>query len=191
MAPRGSRDDEGVVDPEDLDITKNEQVQELREGQYVIPTDGSGTDFADLRADIRAEMEREAEGENPDEQQASPDPRAALVDHLESLSTANGFVIAGRFDGEIHVNESTSDDPGVVFSDLLTWYATHVDRDTPPQEVLGILCLAGDVPVRYPTWTLVEFLSAHDLSPDDSIAELIDVVRDDGLVFPVRDESSE
>lgn len=182
MAPGGSRDDEGVIDPDELDITKNEQVQELREGQYVIATD-STDDFADLRADIRAEMEAESP--------STPDPRSALVDHLESLSVAHGFVVAGRFDGDVQVNESASDDPGAVFRDLLTWYATHVDSETPPAEVLGILALAGGVQVRYPVRTLVDLLKAHDLSPDDSIRDLVDAVRDDGLVLPPDDELPE
>jgi hypothetical protein len=183
MPPGGSRDDEGVVDPEDLDITENEQVQELREGQYVIATDSAADDFADLRADIRAELAAE--------QAPASDPRSALVDHLESLSVANGFVVAGRFDGDVHVNERASDDPGAVFGDLLTWYAAHVDGDTPVPEVLGILCLAGEVQVRYPARTLVDFLGVHDLSPDDSIRDLLETVREDGLVLPPDDAARE
>jgi hypothetical protein len=186
MAPGGSRDEEGVVDPEELDITKNEQVEQLREGQYVIATDSAGEDFADLRADIRAELEAETRTEEDD----VSDPRSALVDYLESLSTANGFVVAGRFDGDVHVGERASDDPGAVFRDLLTWYARHVDEGTPPREVLGILCLAGDVQVRYPMRTLVDLLAAHDLSPDDSIRDLVEAVRDDGLVLPPDDDTS-
>lgn len=182
MAPGGSRDDEGIIDPDELDITKNEQVQELRDGQYVIATDNAG-DFADLRADIRAEMEAESP--------SAVDPRSALVDHLESLSAANGFVVAGRFDGDVHVNESASDDPGVVFRDLLTWYAKNVDSETASAEVLGILALAGGVQVEYPVRTLVELLKTYDLSPDDSIRELVDAVRDDGLVFPPDDQPHE
>lgn len=182
MPPRGSRDDEGVIDPDELDITKNEQVQELREGQYVIATD-SADDFDDLRADIRAEMEAESP--------SAPDPRSALVDHLESLSVANGVVVAGRFDGDVDVNESGSDDPGAVFRDLLTWYAKNVDDETPSAEVLGILALAGGVQIKYPARTLVDLLRTHGLSPDDSIRDLVDAVRDDGLVFPADDRTPE
>ncbi|AUV81555.1 hypothetical protein C2R22_07700 [Salinigranum rubrum] len=182
MPPHGSRDEEGVIDPEDLDITKNEQVKQLREGQYIIATDGTADDVADLREDIKAELEAEST--------PASDPRSALVDHLESLSTANGFVVAGRFDGDVHVTESASDDPGAVFRDLLTWYATHVDEGTPSPEVLGILCLAGEVQVRYPVRTLVDLLAAHDLSPDDSIRDLLAAVRDDGLVLPPDDDAS-
>jgi hypothetical protein len=180
MAPHGSRDEEGVIDPEDLDITKNEQVKQLREGQYIIATDGTAADVADLQDDIDAELESASDA----------DPRSALVDHLESLSVDNGFVVAGRFDGDVHVNESASDDPGAVFRDLLTWYATHVDEGTPSPEVLGILCLAGRVQVRYPVRTLVDLLAAHDLSPDDSIRDLLAAVRDDGLVLPPDDDAS-
>ncbi len=182
MAPHGSRDEEGVIDPEDLDITKNEQVKQLREGQYIIATGETAGDVADLREDIAAELEATS---------PAADPRSALVDHMESLSAANGFVVAGRFDGDVHVTESASDDPGAVFRDLLTWYATHVDEGTPPPEVLGILCLASGVQVRYPLRTLVDLLAAHDLSPDDSIRDLLAAVREDGLVLPPDDDASE
>jgi hypothetical protein len=175
MAPRGPNDEEGVIEPDDLDITKNEEVHELRDGQYVIATENAGDDDLDL-AELRADL-REASA-------PEPDPRSALVEYLESVSTANGFVIAGRFDDEVAVQESTSNDPGAVFRELLTWYAANVDDDTPAPEVLGILCLAADLPVRYPARTVADVLAAHDLSPDDSIRDLIDVVRDEGLVIP-------
>ena len=181
MAPRGPNDEEGVVEPDDLDITKNEEVHELRDGQYVIATENAGDDDSDL-AELRTDLREGAASEL--ESDPEPDPRSALVEHLESVSAANGFVVAGRFGDEVAVHESVSDDPGAVFRELLTWYAANVDDDTPTSEVLGILCLAADLPVRYPARTVADVLAAHDLSPDDSIRELIDVVRDEGLVIP-------
>jgi hypothetical protein len=180
MAQPGSNDEEGVVTPEDLDITENEGVKQLREGQYVIATGGDGESDLEEVEDLREAPAGPAE---------SPDPRAALVDHLESLSAANGFVVAGRFDGDVDVHESASDDPGTVFDELLTWYAGNVDADTPPPEVLGILCLAGGVQVRYPLRSVADLLAAHDLSPDDSIRDLVDAVRDEGLVIPADDRT--
>lgn len=178
MAPRGPADEEGVVDPDDLDITKNEEVHELRDGQYVIATGDAADDF-DLD-ELRAEA-REA-SDAPEF-----DPRAALVEHLESVSAANGFVVAGRFDGEVDVHECVSNDLGAVFGELLTWYAANVDDDTPPSEVLGILCVAAGLQVRYPVRTVVDLLAAHDLSPEDSIADLVEAIRADGLVVPPDD----
>jgi hypothetical protein len=177
MAPRGPNDEEGVVDPDDLDITKKDDVHELRDGQYVITTENAGIDDLDME-ELRADLHAESASAT------APDPRAALVEHLESLSTANGLLVAGRFDGEVDVHESASDDLGTVFGELLTWYATNVDADTPTAEVLGILCLAADVRVRYPLRTVADVLAAHDLSPDDSIRELVDALRTDGLVVP-------
>ena len=181
MAPRGPNDEEGVVEPDDLDITKNEEVHELRDGQYVIATESPADDELDL-GELRADRREEAAPELESDPEA--DPRSALVEHLESVSAANGFVVAGRFGDEVAVHESVSDDPGAVFRELLTWYAANVDDDTPTQEVLGILCLAADLPVRYPARTVADVLAAYDLSPDDSIRELIDLVRDEGLVIP-------
>ena len=177
MAPRGPNDEEGVVDPNDLDITKNEEVHEIRDGKYVIATENS----------LESDLDTEEFGESS---AADVEPREALLEHLESLSTANGFVVAGRFDGEVHVHESASDDLGSVFGDLLEWYATRVDDETPSPEVLGILCLAANVRIRYPLRTVADLLAAHGLSPDDPISELVDAARADGLVVPPTDRES-
>ncbi|WP_380675632.1 DUF7500 family protein [Salinigranum sp. GCM10025319] len=179
MAPRGPNDEEGVIEPDDLDITNNEEVHELRDGQYVIATEGTSVDDLHTMDDELDDGSRTAD--------PPADPRSALVDHLESMSTANGIVVAGRFDGEVDVHESTSDDPGAVFGDLLAWYARNVDEGTPTPEVLGILCLAADVRVRYPLRTVADLLAAHDLSPDDSIRDLVEAVRAEGLVLPPED----
>jgi hypothetical protein len=176
MAPRGPNDEEGVVDPDDLDITKNEEVKEIRDGKYVIATENS------LERDLDLDVE-----DLDEPPPADSDPRKALLEHLESLSAANGFVVAGRFDGDVHVHESASDDLGTVFGDLLEWYATRVDDETPSPEVLGILCLAANVRIRYPLRTVADLLRAHGLSPDDPISELVDAARADGLVIPPVD----
>lgn len=180
MAPRGPNDEEGVIEPDDLDITKSEEVHELRDGQYVIATEGTSIDDLDP-------AEREEFDEGSETSETDVDPRSALIDHLESISAANGVVVAGRFDGEVDVHESTSDDPGAVFGELLAWYARNVDEETPTPEVLGILCLAAGVQVRYPLRTVADLLAAHDLSPDDSIRDLIRAVRAEGLVLPPDD----
>jgi hypothetical protein len=182
MAPRGPNDDEGVVDPEDLDITKNEEVNELRDGQYVIATGNSAVDAADL--------ERLREGLDAEETPVPShevDLRSALVDQLSALPTANGVVAAGRFDGDVDVHRGASDDPAAVFGDLLGWYASNVDEDTPEAEVLGILCLAGGVQVNYPVRALVDLLRTHDISPDDSVRDLLEAVRDEGFTLPADD----
>jgi hypothetical protein len=187
MAPRGPNDEEGVVDPDDLDITKNERVHELRDGQYVIATENATVEDLDVDPDPADPAEDDA-SDPPDDADHDRDPRAALIDHLSSVSAAHGVVVAGRFDGAVRVHETTSDDPGAVFRDLLTWYATNVDGGTPTPEVLGILCLAGEVQVRYPLRTVADLLRAHDLSPDDSIRDLVEAVRAEGVVLPPDDD---
>jgi hypothetical protein len=110
-----------------------------------------------------------------------------LTDRLASLSVANGFTVAGRFDGDVDVTESASDDPATVFSDLLEWYAANVDDDTPEAEVLGILCLAGEVQIHYPARAVVDAIRTHGLSPDDSIRDLLETIRHEGLTLPADD----
>jgi hypothetical protein len=180
MAPRGPNDEEGVVDPEDLDITANEHVDELREGQYVIATGDRGLDEAELER-----MQDELAGDGESEASDDVDPRAVLADRLTSFPAANGFVVGGRFEGDVvDVHEHASDDPAAVFADLLGWYAANVDDDTPEAEVLGILAVAGGVRIRYPTRALVDVLRTHGLSPDDSIRDLLGAVDGEGFVLP-------
>jgi len=45
--------------------------------------------------------------------------------------------------------------------------------------VLGILLMEANVPVRYPAASLQRLVQTTDLSPDDSIAELVEAVGDE------------
>jgi hypothetical protein len=78
-----------------------------------------------------------------------------------------------------------SDDVTTVFNDLLLNYAQTVDSSMPPGASLGLMLMETTVPVRYPPRSIEEFLLSHGLSSDDSIAELLDAVREaDEVVFP-------
>jgi hypothetical protein len=75
-----------------------------------------------------------------------------------------------------------SNDVVTVFESLLLWYAQQVDENTPVEEVLGILLMESNVPVRYPPESIHALVKSSGLEPDDSIAELLAAIReDDGL----------
>lgn len=177
MVNSSGGDEDGVVDPEDLDITSDERVLELQDGKYVVATGGDEADTTGLGFDA---------GRDSGAGGAAADPREALRSHVDGMDTAYGFTVAGRFGGTVRDHEVYADDVETVFREFVTWYARNVDSQTPPAEVLGILSQAGGVRVRYPLRTVAELLNRHDLGPDDTIADLIDAVKADGLVLPPR-----
>ncbi|MFC7195717.1 hypothetical protein ACFQL4_15585 [Halosimplex aquaticum] len=72
-----------------------------------------------------------------------------------------------------------SNDVVTIFESLVLWYAQQIDGKTPVEEVLGILLMEANVPVRYPPASLRRLLESTELSPDDSIADLIAAVGDE------------
>jgi hypothetical protein len=74
-----------------------------------------------------------------------------------------------------------SNDVVTIFESLVLWYAQQIDSTTPVEEVLGILLMEANVPVKYPTASLQRVLESTDLDPDDSIADLASAIEDDGF----------
>lgn len=111
-----------------------------------------------------------------------------LYDLLESYVSARdanyGFHITAKFEDRVDRRVVFTNDVVTSFGSLVSWYAQHAGDDTPVEDVLGILLVEMDLPVRYPTSTLERYLEAHDLDAEDSIGELLDVVRERGFRFP-------
>jgi hypothetical protein len=75
-----------------------------------------------------------------------------------------------------------SNDVVTIFESLVLWYAQQVDSDTPVEEILGILLMEANVPVRYPPESLKSLVKSAGLGPEDTIADLLARVdEDDGL----------
>ncbi len=141
----------------------------------------------------RPPTESEAETSRPDEstpttetpQIDSRDVRQWLEEDLEDVASRYGFHIAAKSEESISHQQMFSDDVGTVFDSLLMWYAQQDDRGTAVEDVLGILLMESNVRVRYSPRCLRSLLDAHDLSPDDSIADLFQSIQDaNGVVFP-------
>ncbi|MFC7058102.1 DUF7500 family protein [Halovenus salina] len=75
-----------------------------------------------------------------------------------------------------------SNDVVTIFESLMLWYAQQVDSDTPVEEILGILLTEANVPIRYPPESIHQLVKSSNLSPDDSIADLLEEI-DDGVQF--------
>jgi hypothetical protein len=65
----------------------------------------------------------------------------------------------------------------------MLWYGRQMDGSTPVEEVLGILLSESNVPVRYPPESIKALVRSTNLSPDDTIADLVEAVSDDGVEF--------
>lgn len=197
-------DEEGVVRPDDLDFTRDERVVTMQDDRFVIAT-GSGaptplpeeTDTENEEKDSagRADTDEPTDTDEATTDTETPEPgsiqgadaRELLASHVASVGSDHGFSITASFDGRLAQHEVFSNDLDRVFGELLTWYATRVDDDSDPAEVLGILLLASDRQVTFPRRALVDVFRSHGLSPDDTVGDLLHVLGEDGLTLPAEE----
>jgi len=216
MPSSGDSDaDETVLSPDELDIEAREEVASIGEDRYVIgpdgPPDAPETDDGDTTDDTATDDpadagQPEADQSESDEPEANDAPEQSsgveaaaageitgrdvkrwLVDELDEHDSEYAYRIAAKSGDSVNHQQLATDDIGAAFDGLLVWYAQQVAASTPVDEALGILLSESSVQARYPTSRLVAYLQAHDLGPEDSIADLVEAVSEnDGLVFPKR-----
>ena len=122
----------------------------------------------------------------PDATESSPDVAELtqqdvhqwLAADLQGSNSRYGFDITATFDGATNQRRMVSNDVVTIFESLVTWYGQQIDRNTPVEEVLGILLMEANVPVRYPPDAVKRALKNAGMSPDDSIAEFVEQVED-------------
>ena len=213
-----------VLDPEDLDITDEEEVEELDETRFVIgaegrPHDGAG-DSSGSQPDSRTDSptsvfedtdpttnDRSVQEEATD-QRTQPsgagagtgtgrsetpsqvelrgsDVKRWISANLQRTDSQYAYRLAAKTGDEISHQQLASDDIGMAFDGLLMWYAQQVGDGTAVEDTLGILLAESNIRVRFPVVGMAAYLEQHDLSPEDSIGELLAVIREhDGIVFP-------
>lgn len=174
-ARRSVRDEEGVVRPDELDYTASERVAELSDGRYVVATDNDNSPSIDDPDDA------------DDTEERGQLARQQMARYLSDRDTDYGFVLTAAFEGEVGHHELLSDDVVTAFGDLASWYVDQIDTTASKTEALGILLLASETRVSYPTKALASILSEHDLTLDDSIGDLVTALSDDGLQIPPDD----
>jgi hypothetical protein len=195
-----------VLSPEELDISDSEHVTQLDEGRFVVSPDAQGgppqppeparqpTDESEDPSSEESEPEPEPEPSETgrtslgtqtktDDAELSLDAvHEWLRDDFESSDSRYAFDVTASFEGTVSQRRMQSNDVVTVFESLLLWYAQQVDENTPVEEVLGILLMESNVPVRYPPESIHALVKSSGLEPDDSIAELLTAIReDDGL----------
>lgn len=158
----------------------------------------NGEEKADEAAALSAEVEEAAVDSDVSADSVTPEPAREgrdleldkedlydlLASYVSTVDARYGFQITAKFGDEVERRVVFTNDVVTAFNSLVAWYAQHAGDDTPVEDVLGILLVEMDLPVRYPTRTLERYLEAHDLDAEDSIGDLLEVVQERGFRFP-------
>lgn len=189
--PEGKPDKGRVLSPNDLDISEQDEVEEIDEGRYVVSTGGGPPNVPDDPGHSqgaepgRQGGERQGGGGSPSAPGAgggfqSPEAARNLLDEeLGRTRSRYGIDVVGRFDGEPARHRTVSDDVVATFENLVLWYARQVSDGTPTEEVIEILLREASVVPDPGTPNLKELLAKHDLTPHDSIAELVAAITEE------------
>lgn len=216
----GSDDDSGdkrkggVLGPDELDISKRPEVEEIDEGRYIVSASGSpakkpnrelleNPDWLDERteesANPPATQSASASSEPADTIQRPAEPPAVeltqesvsefLAESLAESSGSYGFDATVNVEGKVNRGRMTSDDIGETLETLLRWYAKQTTDEIEPEAVLGIILAGSDLEVEYPVHSAYAMLKQYGLRPDDSIRDLLGAVREEGsfTVPPSKD----
>jgi len=175
-----------VLAPEELDIADDEHVEQLEEGRFVVSSEArseAGRRAAEPEPDSRPDPEPEPTAE-PTPDLDGDAVHAWLRESFADSHSKYGFDITAAFDGAVEQRRMASNDVVTIFESLILWYAQGIDEDTPVEEILGILLMESNVPVRYPSESLRALVESTDLGPEDSIADLVAAVEDaDGVTL--------
>jgi hypothetical protein len=197
----GGRPEEGpILTPDELDIAEDEHVTELDEGRYVVSPEARLGQHSEEQNRERAQSSQDPDRQEEPETQSQPPQSSAsnegrqaaapiddervhawLRESFADSSSRYGFDVTATFDGSVSQRRMASNDVVTIFESLMLWYAQQVNSDTPVEEILGILLMESNVPIRYPPESLRSLLRSTDLEPDDTVADLLAVVDDDGV----------
>ena len=196
----GNPEDGPILSPEELKISEDEHVTQIDEDRFVVSPNsrqqGNQSQQSQPVSNHQPEQNQPKQNQpkqhrqSPDTQQSAQETgEVAREDVHEWLreSFANGgsrygFDVTAAFDGSISQRRMASNDVVTIFESLMLWYAQQVDNDTPVEEILGILLMEANVPIRYPPESLKNLVKSTGLGPDDTIADLLAAVdEDDGV----------
>lgn len=174
--PDDSNPEDGkILSPEELDLADDEHVTQIDEGRFVVSPD--------------VREEETAYGGKPSMQEPEPEPEPQapeftdgtvhewLAEQLAESNASYGFDMTAKFDGEVDQQRLTSNDIVTVFETLMLWYGRQMDGATDVEDVLGILLSESNVPVKYPPGSIKALAQSAGLSPDDTIADLVEAVE--------------
>ncbi|MFB6299756.1 MAG: hypothetical protein ABEH65_05795 [Halobacteriales archaeon] len=190
----GAADDDAVVSPDELDISDNDKVVEIDEGRYVIGTSGGKPRQPPDSDPPISSNEQDTEQPSSGNDQPTQDGEVELSDevvhewleeYLDNIRSDYGFDITAKFDGEVKNQQLFSNDVVTSFENLLLWYSQQVGGNTPIEEVLGILLVEANIPIKYTPEVLHAMMNKQGLDEDDSIGDLLAAANDnDGFELP-------
>ena len=177
----GGGPEEGpILSPEELDIADDEHVTQLDEGRFVVSPDTREPDEPQQQPPQPAPQPEQTDATTSelDREQV----HQWLRESFEGPGSRYGFDATATFDGSVSQRRMASNDVVTIFESLVLWYAQQIDNDTPVEEILGILLMEANVPIRYPPQSLQKLVKKTGLGPTDSIADLLAAVEDgDGV----------
>ncbi|QSG10056.1 DUF7500 family protein [Halapricum desulfuricans] len=205
-----SDEDGRVLAPEELDISDDEHVAEIDDGRYVVSPNDPIEDAPNVassqpareRVDTDTQTDEADTGDAPGTEQptAGPDRPPStdsqptdvselterdvsrwLEANFQEADSRYGFHVTATFDGRVFQRRMMSNDVVTIFESLILWYAQHIDSETPVEEILGILLTESNVPITYPTESLSQAIKREGLDPDDTIADLLEAIGEDGF----------
>ncbi|WP_324665514.1 DUF7500 family protein [Haloarcula sediminis] len=171
-------EDGKILSPEELELEDDDHVTQIDEGRYVVSPEvrDDGGDYGGKPSMPEPESEPEQAPDTPEFSDANV--HEWLAEQMADSNARYGFDVTAKFDGEVDQQRLTSNDIVTVFETLMLWYGRQMDGSTDVQDVLGILLSESNVPVKYPPGSIKTLARSAGLSPDDSIADLIDAVED-------------
>lgn len=181
-------DDGSAFDPDDLDFSDDERVREIDESRYVVsandgppnPPPNSEADESDAQDGEEATAPRDEHGGSNGGSVTADDVSRWLTASFRDDGFTYGFDATLSLGDDVVRHRMVSNDVTTTFDTLVTWFTRNVGKTTPPSEVLGILLAASSTPIQYPPGTLERYVEEHDLSPDDSIGDLLEVAEAHG-----------
>lgn len=148
----GKRDDpeepeDGVLEPEELDVERREEVREIGDNRYIVSTDEDGggggssmPDSPDPSTDRRT---------RPPEDTPDPSERAPATEPTPLAALDERYVVdlTAKVDAGVAETRIGSDSIVETFEETLLWYAEQIDDSTPPEEVIQILLAESNLDV--------------------------------------------
>jgi len=151
-SPMGQRDDpeeseDGVLEPEELDVEHREEVQEIGDNRYVVSTDEDGGGGGSSSRDP-PDPPAERRTPPPDDPPAPTDPASATdATPLAALDDRYVVDLTAKVDSGVAETRIGSDSIVETFEETLLWDADQIDASTPPEEVIRILLAESDLDV--------------------------------------------
>lgn len=176
-------DDSSPIDPEQLDIEDDDRVKKLDEDRYLVSADGSPVDTR-----VEESSDAFSSATEMEENQTDLTPTQVsrwLADSFDGGGFTYGFDATLSVEDDVVRHRMVSNDLPTTFETFLTWFVQNTTSNATTPEALGILLAASDVQVDYPRQTMESILKAYELTPEDSIADLLTKLDEEGgLTIP-------